>query len=249
MTQLIYQPKGKAGEYAEWALNHYTGCDHRCTYCYAPAILKMSREEFSQVKPRWDDERFFAQLDREAAGMAAKGLTPQVLLSFTTDPYCNLDVEVGRTRRVIELLHRHGISVCTLTKGGTRALRDLDLFTPEDAFATTLTFTYDNTSQQYEPGADMPTGRLQTLRRYHEEGVTTWVSLEPVFDVVSTLWLIEQSAPFVDLFKVGTLNYHPHARNIDWCRFGHQAVSLLESLGKAYMIKADLRAKMGVMHG
>jgi hypothetical protein len=43
---------------------------------------------------------------------------------------------------------------------------------------------------------------------------------------------------------VGTLNYHPRAKAIDWHAFGHQVVALLESLGKAYYVKADLAAKM-----
>lgn len=31
---LIYQPKGPAGEYAKWAINLYNGCSNGCTYCY-----------------------------------------------------------------------------------------------------------------------------------------------------------------------------------------------------------------------
>jgi DNA repair photolyase len=33
---VIYEPKGKAGEYAPLALNLYAGCSHGCTYCFAP---------------------------------------------------------------------------------------------------------------------------------------------------------------------------------------------------------------------
>lgn len=32
--KLIYQPKGPAGEYAQWAVNLHNGCTHGCTYCY-----------------------------------------------------------------------------------------------------------------------------------------------------------------------------------------------------------------------
>lgn len=32
----IYVPKGKAREYGDYALNIYTGCPHRCYYCFAP---------------------------------------------------------------------------------------------------------------------------------------------------------------------------------------------------------------------
>ena len=30
----IYQPAGKAGEYAKWACNFYVGCSNACTYCF-----------------------------------------------------------------------------------------------------------------------------------------------------------------------------------------------------------------------
>jgi DNA repair photolyase len=34
MSKAIYKPKGKAGEYAEWACNLYVGCSNNCSYCY-----------------------------------------------------------------------------------------------------------------------------------------------------------------------------------------------------------------------
>ena len=49
----IYQPKGKAKEYGDLALNIYTGCPHRCYYCFAPNVLHKDREQFhSCVEPR-----------------------------------------------------------------------------------------------------------------------------------------------------------------------------------------------------
>lgn len=49
----IYKPKGAAAEYGELALNIYTGCPHRCFYCYAPRVLHKDREAFhSIVEPR-----------------------------------------------------------------------------------------------------------------------------------------------------------------------------------------------------
>ena len=30
----IYNPAGKAGEYAKWACNFYVGCSNMCDYCY-----------------------------------------------------------------------------------------------------------------------------------------------------------------------------------------------------------------------
>jgi len=66
------------------------------------------------------------------------GVTAQVMLSFTTDPYHPGDNSL--TREVLRQIQAHGMGICTLTKGGSRALRDIDLFRPgRDAFASTLT--------------------------------------------------------------------------------------------------------------
>ena len=49
----IYVPKGKAKEYGDYALNIYTGCPHRCYYCFAPSVLHRDREQFHNcVEPR-----------------------------------------------------------------------------------------------------------------------------------------------------------------------------------------------------
>ena len=79
---------------------------------------------------------------------------------------------------------------------------------------------------------------MRTLCAFHEAGIHTWVSLEPVIDPEQTLELIRETAPFVDLYKVGKLNYVKS--EIDWRMFGARAIKILESLDKKYFIKTDL---------
>ncbi len=228
MSQLIYQPKGRAFEYAALACNVYAGCSHGCVYCWAPTVLQRDRCEFVNAHPRKD---FVSLLYAEARKKKAQGLTGQVLLSFACDPYQPLDADEQQTREAIKILHAFGFSVCVLTKGGTRALRDLSLFTPRDAFATTLTLLDPHESRKWEPGAAEPEDRLAAIRAFHQRDVPTWVSLEPVLDPDVSLQIVRETHEFVDVFKVGTLNYHPHAKTIDWRHFARDAVTTLESLG------------------
>ena len=129
-----------------------------------------------------------------------------MLLSFTSDPYHRGDTSVTRT--TLKILIKRGLAFCTLSKGGTRALRDLDLFRPKrDAFACTLTSLDDRFSKKWERNAALPGDRIKTLRKFHDAGIFTWVSLEPTLDVKSSLALVEATHEFVDLFKVGRTNY------------------------------------------
>lgn len=123
---LIYAPRGQAGEYAPLASNPYRGCGHRCAYCYVPGVVRITRAEFDEgAEPR---EGFLESLRKEARKYQAAGIDEQVMLSFTTDPYHPGDNSL--TREVLLALQNHGLGICTLTKGGTRALRDLDIFRP-----------------------------------------------------------------------------------------------------------------------
>ena len=226
---LIYTPKGRAREYAALACNVYRGCDHQCVYCYAPSATRRSRDDFAKSEVR--HMAFRARLETEARKYRNAGVHGQVLLSFTCDPYQHLDVEEQITRSAIQILHRHGLNIQILTKGGSRALRDLDLLTDKDAFATTLTCLTDTASREWEPFAALPSDRISTIQKFHAAGIPTWVSLEPVLVPTSALDIIRLTSPFVDLFKVGKLNYHPLAQQIDWSNFADCATRLLKSLG------------------
>lgn len=236
---MIYEPRGKAREYAPRAANHYSGCAHGCLYCYAPSALRRDRADF-HAHPTWR-EGAIEQLDKDAAKLQAAGYTGSVLFCFTTDPYQPLDCTAKLTRLGIKTLHAHGLSVEILTKGGRRAERDFDLLTPADRFATTLTFLDEADSLNWEPGAALPDDRIAAIERAKSLGLTTWASLEPVIDPVQSLEIIGRTADCIDLFKVGKLNHHPLAATIDWADFARAAVALLEKLGKAYYIKDDLR--------
>jgi len=237
---VIYEPRGRAREYAPLAANLYSGCAHGCKYCYAPDVLRRSRDDFHSVIAVRSN--ILAELTEDARRLS--GANARVLLSFTTDPYQPIEAEQRITRQAIEILHEHGLAVEVLTKGGARAARDFDLLGKGDAFATTLTFLDAGRSREWEPYAAAPEERIDVMRFAHQRGIPVWVSLEPVIDPEESLELIRRTAPFVDLFKVGTLNHHPLAKAIDWAGFGAAAETLLQALGKDYYIKDDLRAHM-----
>jgi DNA repair photolyase len=237
-TSVIYEPQGKAREYSKLAVNLYSGCSHACEYCYSPSYIHVPKEEFQQPKPRND---ILQKIIKDANRLKQQRETGPVLLCFTCDPYQPIDGEYQLTRQVIQALHSFGINVMILTKGGQRAARDFDLLTDKDWFGVSLTNLDDALSLKWEPGAALPEERIQTLQNAHEKGIKTWVSLEPVLYPDVTLEIIRQTHSFIDNFKVGTLNYHPHAKSIDWCKFARDVKNLLVELKCDFYLKDDLK--------
>jgi DNA repair photolyase len=234
----IYAPSGQAGEYSPLAANPYRGCGHKCAYCYVPSVLRMDREEFDAgAEPRPD---YIAHLTKDARKYQAARSAGQVMLSFTTDPYHPGDNRL--TREVLTVLQEHGLGICTLTKGGSRALRDLDLFRPKrDAFASTLTSLDDSFSRKWERAAALPVDRIATLKKFHSAGIFTWVSLEPTLDIESSLAIVRATHGFVDLYKVGRANYLPMTKATDWRSYTERMLELLGKLGARSYIKKDLQ--------
>jgi len=236
MCPVIYVPSGKALEYAPYAANLYRGCSHGCKYCYAPACQYRKPEDFfANPSARPDVLR---QIEADAKKMNTSG---PVLLCFTCDPYQPLDESIGLTRKAIIVLKKYGKNVNVLTKGGMRASRDFDLLGTGDAFASTLTFVSPLKSKEWEPLAALPHERLLAIKEAKKRGIPTWVSLEPVIDPEETIELVKMTLQDVDLYKVGILNHHELTKTIEWASFGKKIISLLESHGKKYYIKKDLR--------
>jgi len=198
----------------------------------------MDRVEFNSganVRPR-----YLEALAKDAAKYRALGINEQVMLSFTTDPYPPAHHDT--TRQTLQLLAEYGLGFCTLTKGGYRALRDIDLFRPDrDAFASTLTTLDDGFSRKWERGAALPAERLATLRAFHEAGIYTWVSLEPTLSVESSIALVRETHKYVDLFKIGRANYLPMTATTDWEDYTHRIIDLCAQLGVRHYIKKDLQ--------
>jgi hypothetical protein len=162
------------------------------------------------------------------------------MFSFTTDVYSPSATLL--TRQSIEVIRDHGMGFCTLTKGGTRGLRDLDLFRPkQDAFASTLTSLDDAFSKKWERGAALPGDRIEALKKFHEAGIFTWVSLEPTLDCESSLAIVEATHGFIDLYKIGRVNYLPMTTTTDWESYTHRMIELCSKLGVKTYIKKDLQ--------
>lgn len=230
----IYIPKGRAGEYGDYAINIYTGCPHCCYYCFAPGVLRRDREQFHAcVEPRPGIvEAVKHQLDWE-------GITGKLIhLCFTCDPYPT-GYNTTPTREIIKAIKGAGNHVQILTKGD--GSRDFDLLDGEDWYGVTIS-CWDGMAKEAEPQAIAPSARMSIAARAKEAGIKTWASFEPVLDAGLILRTLPGSNIIFDKVKIGKLNYHPSG--VDWAAFGREAEAICQSRGLDYYIKDDLRKEM-----
>lgn len=224
----IYEPKGKAKEYGDLAINIYTGCPHRCFYCYAPSVIRRNREAFhSIVEPR---KGIFEAVKRQ---LEQDNITDKLIhLCFTCDPYPT-GYDTTPTRAIIKLLKNSGNHVQILTKGdGTR---DFDLLDSEDWYGVTLDGTQNAHCRENM-------SKIQDLYDAQAKGIKTWVSFEPVVNAGNVIKYLRLVAPIINKVKVGKLNYHPS--QIDWGTFGRIFEKQCQALGIDYYIKESLREEM-----
>ena len=238
MFRPIYEPRTRAKEYSDLAINIYTGCNHGCWYCYAKKMHDRWKpnENFADVKPR---EGIVEAVTRQLS--SGKYRDKKIMLCFTCDPYPAL-IDTTPTREVITAIKEVGAHVQILTKGGDRARRDFDLLDSKDSFGITLT-------GENEGRAASQSERIITLKDVAILGVKTWVSFEPVVNRTSVLNHISLLPKFVrqdTLLKIGKLNHYKSDTN--WKLFGLEAEEICKRNNWNYYIKEDLRAEMEAEH-
>ena len=239
---VIYKPTGMAREYSPYALNLYIGCSHRCKYCYAPHTLQRKDEDYFGVpSPRKDILKY---LEKDLRQNVYK---EQILLSFVGDVYCNNADDSRTTRAALQLLNEYNAPVAVLSKGGSRMLRDLDVFKAfgdRITVGTTLTFMDESKSREWEPFASLPEERLETLKILHDNGIKTFASFEPTIEPAESLKLIERTLAdgSVDHYKIGKINHCGDADKWqDWRQYLIDCISLLRPANKQVYYKFCLR--------
>jgi len=196
---VIYEPKGRAGEYAGLACNVYETCPHGCTYCFVPGLphvkakgwgaeefhrpavarrgIAVGTFELIETEPR---PGIVVQVRKELASKRLAGRRDdEVLLCFCCDAYPVEGEDV--TREVLEAFAEVGQRVTVLTKRPVQAVaRDWDLFLGNGWRLGVSMGCLDSAwIAGHEPGANSLEQRLEALEAAEKVGIDTWVSCEP----------------------------------------------------------------------
>ena len=233
-------------EYGDYTLNFVQGCAHGCRYpCYAFLMKK----RFGQVKTYEDWLKPYLVsntleiLDKEIPRLNDK--IKFVQLCFTTDPFMVGYPEIEKmSLDVIKKLNAAGIKCAVLTKGILPA--SLAECSKENEYGITLISLDEKYRERVEPGSASYKDRLKALKKLHDKGCKTWVSIEPYPTpnlIEQDLMEILKSVSFVDKIIFGRTNYckdvttrYPEHKQF-YNEKAKEVIDFCEKKGIAYHIK------------
>lgn len=237
-NSIIYEPKGRAREYAPLACNLAVGCKHGCLYCYGPGATHRTREVWDQPVPAKD---YLGRFRKDAERL--EGDEREILFSFSTDP-CQDEAAVARLAEVLDIAEVHRLRVEVLTKNPANAVPLFPILERNGwGLGTTVCFVSEALREEWEPNAPPIASRLSWLGAAKAAGIRTWASAEPPVDPEEALLAIEFLMPVADKIKIGKWNHDVRANRIDWRSFYDRAAVLVGD--HPHLFKRDLLLAAG----
>jgi DNA repair photolyase len=172
-----------------WSLNPYTGCAHRCTFCYVRAFeARADRDpgdgygQTIRVKTN-----VAAVLRRELA--RARWARDEVAIGAATDPYQPAEGRYRLTRACVEELTRANTPFSIVTRGPL-VVRDIDVLQEaarrvEVGVYVSVPTLDDRVWRTTEPGTAPPRRRLDVVARLADAGIRVGVAMAPILPGLS----------------------------------------------------------------
>lgn len=166
----------------DYALNPYTGCEHKCLYCYARFMKR-----FTGHQEEWGE---FVDVKINVPQVLVRELAKKprgvVGLSTVTDPYQPLEKKYKLTRQCLQKLLVYRLPVTIQTKSSL-VLRDIDLLKqfPACEVGFTITTVDNEVRKKYELRSSQPKERLAALQRLHKEGLRTYAFMGPILPLIT----------------------------------------------------------------
>jgi len=154
--------------------NPYTGCDHRCVYCYASSYIP----NFTDCRPKKD---LLETLKREASKLNGETIS----IANSSDPYPRAETSEGLTRRCLEVLSECNCKVQIITKSNIVARDDDLLCKIPSTVALTITTDDDNLARLIEPFAPSPSQRIRAAQDLIKADIPVSVRIDPIIPFVN----------------------------------------------------------------
>lgn len=150
-------------------MNPYTGCSHRCVYCYVGSYIP----DFFRYRPK---KNLIPRLKKEATKLNGELIS----VANSSDPYPLLEETLGLTRECLQILLRHNCKLQLVTKS-TLVIRDINLLKRTPSMVSmSITTEDDEIAKSLEPSAASPSKRLKASEKLVQEGIPVSVRIDPI---------------------------------------------------------------------
>src|SRR5438067_2306232 len=172
-----------------WSLNPYTGCEHRCAFCYVRAF------ELRADRPSDDRYGRSIRVKINVAGVLRSELGRRswkretVVIGAATDPYQPAEGRFRLTRQCLEALRDFANPAAMITRG-PMIVRDIDVLSDlarrADLHVTFSVPTIDDDIwRKTEPGTAHPRQRLKAIEKLVAAGIDVGVGMAPLLPGLS----------------------------------------------------------------
>jgi DNA repair photolyase len=172
-----------------WSLNPYTGCEHRCAFCYVRAF------ELRADRPSDDRYGRAIRVKVNVAAVLRSELSRRswqretVVIGAATDPYQPAEGRYKLTRQCLETLRDFSNPTAMITRG-PMIVRDIDVLS-ELARRASLHITFsiptvdEDVWRRTEPGTAHPRQRLRAIEKLVTAGIDVGVGMAPILPGLS----------------------------------------------------------------
>ncbi len=186
---------------ADFVINPYIGCPHKCIYCYAEFMKR-----FTNHPEPWGEFLGVKICQKPLKLNLLSGKT--VLLSSVTDPYNGFEAKYLITQEILRQLVNSNARVEILTKSKL-VLRDLEIIKecPNIKVGISLNTLDDSFRKQTEPFASSIQDRVETLKALKKASIKTYLFVSPIFPGITNFTaIVDLFGDIVDYYCFENLN-------------------------------------------
>jgi len=155
----------------KFSFDPYTGCGHKCIYCYATSYIK--NFYFPRRK-----KNLLKKFKKDLEKLPENSL---ISISNSSDPYQPLEKKYKEFRECLKILQNFNFKILIVTKSDL-ILRDIDLLKNlRCAVTITITTLKRKIAKKLEPKAPLPKKRLEALKILAKNKIPVGLRLDPIF--------------------------------------------------------------------
>ena len=170
----------------KYSFSPYTGCSHRCAYCYITSYIPRAFDCRPKVNLLERLRGEIRRLDRKIP----------IAIASSSDPYVPMEISKNLTRETLQLLAQNGFKVLLVTKSNL-VTRDVEIIKQgRCSVSMTITTLETETANLLEPSAPSPDKRLEAVKILTQASIPCSIRIDPIIPGINDD--LEQLEPVIE---------------------------------------------------